>query len=48
MDLADHVLGKFPKEDIKTLTDMIPDVCTALEMLVSGDASGAMNRFNQR
>ena len=46
MDLADHVLGKFPKEDIKTLTDMIPDVCTALEMIILGDVSGAMNRFN--
>ena len=48
MDLADHVLGKFPKEDIKILTEMIPDVCTALELLIAGEASEAMNRFNQR
>lgn len=46
MDLADHVLGKFSKDEIKVLVDMIPDMCTALEMMIQGDTSGAMNRFN--
>lgn len=48
MDLADHVLGKFSKTDTDILIKMIPDVCTVLEMLVKGDFSEAMNRYNQR
>ena len=46
MDLADHVLGKFSKYEIKTLVELIPDACTALEMMLEGNTAGAMNSYN--
>ncbi len=46
MDLADHVLGKFSKDEVKVLIELIPDACTALEMMLEGNAAGAMNSYN--
>ena len=48
MDLADHVLGRFSKDDMKIMTDMIPDVCDCIELMLEGNMQQAMNRYNQR
>ncbi len=46
MDLADHVLGKFSSEDQKALINIIPHMCDALELMITGDFALAMNRYN--
>ena len=45
-DLADWVLGNFPKKDIPAVRDAIQNGADALEMLVKGDFEGAMSRYN--
>lgn len=46
-DLADWVLSRFSESELKTLTSRFDDVCTAAELIISGDADAAMNRYNQ-
>lgn len=46
-DLADWVLSRFSESELKTLTSRFDDVCTAVELIISGDADAAMNRYNQ-
>ena len=45
-DLADWVLGNFPKNDIPLVRNAIDDACNALEYIVKGDIDGAMSKFN--
>lgn len=45
-DLADWVLGKFKKEDTKTLDQMFSDAADAAVMIVEGKIDRAMNQYN--
>ncbi len=45
-DLADWVLGNFPRNDIPLVRDAINEACDALEYMVKGDIDGAMSRYN--
>lgn len=45
-DLADWVLGNFPKNDIPLVRDAINEACDALEYMIKGDIDGAMSRYN--
>lgn len=45
MDLVDHVLGTFSKEEMKTMISLVPDVCGAVELMLK-DMDKAMNRYN--
>ncbi len=45
-DLADHVLGRFSKEERAWVEDAIVDACQAAEYIVGGDINKAMNMFN--
>ncbi len=47
-DLADHVLGKFNREDIDTMNDTIKKAVHASELIVSGDFDEAMNLYNTK
>ena len=46
-DLADWVLGKFGEEQQKAFDSRLPDVCAAAELIVKGEISEAMNRYNK-
>lgn len=48
MDLADWVLGHFPKEDLDNLKSGIQDAVEATKMLMDGEVDEAMNRFNRK
>ena len=45
-DLADWVLGKFPKEDQKTMEETYKKAADAVECILSKDIQTAMNRYN--
>lgn len=45
-DLADHVLGRFSKEERAHVELAIEDACQAAEYIVKGDITKAMNAFN--
>ena len=45
-DLADWVLGNFPRNDIPLMRNAIDEACGALEYMVKGDIDGAMSKFN--
>lgn len=45
-DLADWVLGNFPKGDIPLMRDAMDNACKALEYMVAGDIDKAMSEFN--
>lgn len=45
-DLAKWVLGKFGDEDRKKIDEAAEKACQALELMVQGKISEAMNRFN--
>ncbi|WP_294409086.1 aminoacyl-tRNA hydrolase [uncultured Ruminococcus sp.] len=46
-DLADWVLSKFTDDELKTLSDVDGRVCEAVELMVQGRISDAMNSFNR-
>lgn len=46
MDLADHVLAKFSPAERKLVEARHEDILGALELIVQGDAAGAMSRYN--
>lgn len=46
-DLADWVLSKFNDDELKTLSDVDGRVCEAVELMVQGRISDAMNSFNR-
>lgn len=45
-DLADHVLGRFSKEEREYVESAIEDACQAVEYMVTGQINKAMNTFN--
>ena len=45
-DLADWVLGKFPKEDQKTMEETYKKAADAVECILTRDIQTAMNRYN--
>lgn len=45
-DLADYVLGTFPKDDRALVDEAIKRAVQAAAMIVQGDVDGAMNTFN--
>ena len=45
-NLADWVLSKFSDEDMKTLAEVDEKTCEAVELMVQGKTSEAMNKFN--
>lgn len=45
-DLADYVLGRFPKEEIPIMIETIERAALASEMIVTDGISLAMNRYN--
>lgn len=45
-DLADWVLGKFPPEDAKALTDRWPDVDAAARLIMEGKLTLAQSKYN--
>lgn len=45
-DLADHVLGRFSKEQLDTVRDGVSRAADAIEEIVRVDAASAMNKFN--
>ena len=46
-DLVSWVLGGFPEADMKSLLERLPDISSAVSMMVSGDIDGAMNRYSK-
>ena len=46
-DLADWVLGKFPKEHSDKIDVRLDDIYTATQLIVRGDIDGAMQRFSK-
>lgn len=48
MDLADWVLGHFPKEDKEHLEDGLKDACDAVLLLLNKEPDEAMNRYNRK
>ena len=47
-DLADYVLGHFSKAEQELMEEGYNDAVKAVEMIVSGDISGAMNEYNRK
>lgn len=45
-DLADWVLSKFSQDELKKLDSIWDNVCQSLELIVEGEISQAMNKFN--
>lgn len=48
MDLKDWVLSGFMSEESDAIISAITDAASAVEMIVGGDTSGAMCKFNKR
>ena len=46
MDLADYVLGRFPKEERGLMEDAFKEAAEAVEVMIKEGAGIAMNRFN--
>ena len=47
-DLADWVLGSIPKDAHEGVMDLLDRAVDAAEMIVKGDISGAMSRYNTK
>lgn len=47
-DLADYVLGHFPKEERAIMDESVKDACKAIEMMINDDTDGAMNLYNKK
>ena len=45
-DLADYVLGKFSKDEMKILSFVLSDVSDAISMIIKSGADRAMNKYN--
>ena len=45
-DLADWVLGKFPPDDVKAMTDRYPDLEAAARLIMDGKLGLAQSRYN--
>ena len=46
MDLEDHVLSRFSREDLPFMRESSGKACDALEVILSDGAVAAMNRYN--
>ena len=46
MDLADYVLGRFPREERGLMEDAFKEAAKAVEVMIQEGAGTAMNRFN--
>ncbi len=46
MDLKDHVLGKFSKEELATLKVTMEKAVDAIKYILDGDIDGAMSHYN--
>ncbi|NLL63097.1 MAG: aminoacyl-tRNA hydrolase [Ruminococcaceae bacterium] len=46
IDLADHVLGKFLKEDISLMNEAIKSAVEATKLIIEGQIDEAMNKYN--
>lgn len=47
-DLADHVLGKFAREDIDLMNETIKKAAAAADLIVQGETAEAMNLYNKK
>ncbi len=47
-DLADYVLGKFSKEELKDFSQSVEDAVDAISYMLKGDNQKAMNLFNKK
>ena len=45
-DLADWVLSRFSEQDQEKIDGVCKNACDSIELMVSGDIDGAMNKFN--
>ena len=45
-DLKDWVLSRFSSQDAKLITDLLPNIKSAAELIIAGNIDEAMNRFN--
>ena len=45
-DLADWVLSRFSDQDQEKIDAVCKNACDSIELMVSGDIDGAMNKFN--
>ena len=45
-DLADYVLGRFPKEELPIIDEGKQEACRAVTMIVTQDVEAAMNQLN--
>jgi PTH1 family peptidyl-tRNA hydrolase len=48
MDLADYVLSKFSKDELKLLADRTPSYLEHIQLIIDKDTELAMNFINQR
>ena len=48
MDLADFVLGHFPREELDDVKEGVTNAAAAAAMWLAGDFEGAQNRYNQK
>jgi len=46
-DLVSWVLGKFPKEDMEKLSGQFADICSSVELIISGKIDEAMNKYSK-
>lgn len=46
MDLADYVLGRFPKDELPLVRETVDRAADAVECFIKEDVETAMNRFN--
>ena len=47
-DLADWVLGRFPAEELRTLTEQVaPAMAEAVTLILAGKPEDAMTRFSK-
>ncbi|MBE7019580.1 MAG: aminoacyl-tRNA hydrolase [Ruminococcaceae bacterium] len=47
-DLADHVLGKFSKEEMNGFSASVEDAVEAISYMLKGDTQKAMNLYNKK
>lgn len=46
-DMANHVLGKFSSEEIKLMIDAVKNIPAIASLIINGNISEAMNKFNR-
>lgn len=47
-DLADYVLGHFPKEERAIMDEASKKACDAIRLMITEDADAAMNAYNRK